>query len=78
LYKKYHQMKENEVQKALNRLNGGDGDPEEVMEEFANALTKKFLADPTQILKSASREGNKEMMEMIRELFKIEEGHNVP
>ncbi len=73
LYKKYHQMKENEIRKALNRLNGGTDDPEEVMEEFANALTKKFLAEPTQMLKEASREGNNEIMDLVRELFKIEE-----
>jgi glutamyl-tRNA reductase len=40
LYKKYHQMKENEIRKAVNQLNGGTDDSEEVMEEFANALTK--------------------------------------
>jgi glutamyl-tRNA reductase len=77
LYKKYHQMKENEIRKAINRLNGGNDDPEEVMEEFANALTKKFLAEPTQMLKEASREGNKEVMELVRDLFKIEEGLDV-
>lgn len=78
LYKKYHQMKENEVRKALNRLNGGEEDPEDIMEEFANALTKKFLADPTQMLKDASREGNMEMMNLVRELFRIEEGRDAP
>ena len=77
LYKKYHQMKGNEIRKAINRLNGGTDDPEEVMEEFANALTKKFLAEPTQMLKEASRDGNKEIMELVRELFKIEEGQEV-
>ncbi|NYT12061.1 MAG: glutamyl-tRNA reductase [Methanomassiliicoccales archaeon] len=76
LHLKYNNIKEREVRRALNRING-NCDHQKILDEFASSLTKRFLADPTESLKSASREEREEMMELARFLFKIKEEDNV-
>ncbi len=75
--KKYDSMKERETRKAMNRLNGGSDATEEVVADFANALTSRFLADPTEMLKNASREKREEILKAAKELFRLEEEKNV-
>jgi len=75
--KKYEIIKEREARKAINRLNGGSDDTETVVTDFANALASRFLADPTEMLKWASREKREEILKAARELFKLEEEKNV-
>lgn len=75
--KKYEAIKEREVRKAINRLNGGRDDLETVVEEFADALGGRFLADTTETLKWASREKREEILKAAKELFKLEERKDV-
>ncbi len=78
LYLKINDLKEREVRKAANRLASGAEPAEAVLADFADAITSKFLADPTETLKEASRQGDLEMFEIVEELFKIGGGPLVP
>lgn len=77
LYTKFNGIKEREVEKAARRLRAGD-DPKEVMDDLAEALINRFLADPTDYLKGASRIGDPHLSLMVMKLFKAEEPKHVP
>ncbi len=77
LYFKFNSLKDREMRKAANRLAAGTEPPASVLADFANSLTKKFLADPTEVLKEASRTGDVEMLEIVGELFKVEDDNIV-
>lgn len=72
LYVKMDEIKEREVRKAVNRLTCGQEPADAVLRDFANVMTSKFLADPIEALKHASREGDVEVFEIVRDLFKLE------
>jgi glutamyl-tRNA reductase len=76
LHMKYNIIKEREVSRAINRMDGSE-DHHRVLEEFASSLTSRFLADPTESLKRASREEREEMLELVKNLFKVKEESNV-
>lgn len=76
LHIKYQTIKEREVKKAINRLNG-TGDGARILKEFADSLVGKFLADPTAALKAASREGRIDVIQMAGQIFKIGGEENV-
>lgn len=71
MYLKYNSMKEREVRKALNRMAAGHEPPEAVLEDLANALTNKFLFEPTAALREASREGDMNKLIMMGNMFKM-------
>lgn len=76
LHLKYNNIKERELRRALNRMNG-NGEHQKILDEFATSLTKRFLADPTASIKDASREEKEEMLDLARLLFKVKEEDNV-
>ena len=71
LYRKFNEIREREVAKASNRLASGE-DAHEVIDDFARSLMNRFLADPTEVIKCATREGDDRLLAMTKELFKIE------
>ncbi len=75
---KMDELKEREVRRAMNRLNAGHDTAETVLRDFANVMTSKFLADPMEALKNASREGDTEMFSIVQGLFKLEGESYVP
>lgn len=77
LYRKFNGIRDREVRKAVGRARAGD-DVEEVMKDFADALIYRFLADPTETLKGASRNGEGQLPELVTRLFKTEERNDVP
>ncbi|MDW5562479.1 MAG: glutamyl-tRNA reductase [Methanomassiliicoccus sp.] len=77
LYGKYAEMKEREVRKALNRLSSGKEPADAVLQDLADVMTKKFLADPTKVLKEAFREGDEEIIEIIEGIFRLDGVINV-
>lgn len=77
VHTKYRGMKDREVSKALGRLRGGEG-AEEVLEDLASSLMGRFLADPTAAVKSASRQGDRGLLQSTRELFGLEVTQDVP
>jgi len=78
LYGKYFSLRDREVRKALNRLRSGREPAEVVLKDFADVITRKFLADPTVALKDACREGNEDFFEKVQSLFKLEGATIVP
>ena len=72
LYNKYAEMKEREVHKALNRLSSGKEPAEVVLQDLADVMTRKFLADPTEVLKDACREGDEEILEIVQGIFRLD------
>ena len=71
LYRKFNDIREREVVKASNRLAAGE-DAQEVIDDFARSLMKRFLADPTEVIKDATRQGDHRLLDLTKELFKIE------
>ncbi len=78
LYCRFNSLKEREVSKALNRLAAGNEPAEKVLSDFASSLTNKILADPTAMLKEASRMGDMETFALVGEIFKMEGAIVVP
>ncbi len=71
LYRKFNDIREREVAKASNRLASGE-DANQVIDDFARSLMKRFLADPTGVIKDATRQGDERLLDITKELFKIE------
>jgi glutamyl-tRNA reductase len=69
---KYHQLAEQELQRSLSRLEQGEN-PEQLMTELTRRLTNKFLHEPTQKLNQASREGDKDSVHRVKNLFSLEQ-----
>ena len=77
LYIKMNAIRDRELKRALARAKSGTN-MEVVMSEFAGSLTKKMLADQTEIVKEAYRSGNLDRINLIRQIFKIGVVVNVP
>ncbi|MFC7045940.1 glutamyl-tRNA reductase [Halobacteriaceae archaeon GCM10025711] len=66
--------RDRELERARNRLDDGDADPETVLEEFASALVGRVLADPTAALREAARRGDDDMVAAAGRLFDVDGG----
>ncbi len=78
IYRKFNDIKEKEVTKAINRAKANNADISEVINDFANSLTNRFLADPTTMLKTALKDGDEEVLTLMKDLFKLEGEIYVP
>mgnify|MGYP000864367534 FL=1 len=78
LYVRFNSLKEREVRKALNRLAAGTEPAEDVLNDFAGSMIKKLLADPTKMLKEASRDGDVQTLSLVGEMFRMEGNADVP
>ncbi|MFA5311795.1 MAG: glutamyl-tRNA reductase [Methanomassiliicoccales archaeon] len=76
IFSKYSKIKENEVRKAIARVKKGQDPIEKVMDDFGTALMGKFLADPTESLKGASRDGDGHFFDAAKLLFNVMEASN--
>lgn len=63
-------LKDIELKKAHKRLENGE-DPAQVLQQFANLMTNKFVHSPTVKMREASAEGRKDVMEWVQELFDL-------
>ncbi|MBB3170138.1 glutamyl-tRNA reductase [Simiduia aestuariiviva] len=63
-------LKNQEIKKALNNLNGG-AKPEVVLNQLANSLTNKLLHHPTTALRDASADGREDLIALAYELFAL-------
>jgi glutamyl-tRNA reductase len=73
LHREAAAIREAELERALNRLDDGQTDPEVVLEEFASALTGRLLGAPTDTLRTAARERDETAIRAARRLFDLEE-----
>jgi len=60
-----------EIEKALRSLEKGDK-PDQVLEALARGITNKLIHAPTVKLKHASSQGRDEFIELVRELFDLD------
>lgn len=65
------QVKQDELRKALRALASGTA-PEQVANQLANALTNKFLHQPSTALRDASAEGRADMLTLAQQLFALD------
>jgi len=63
-------IRDQELEKAIKRLNKGD-DAEAVVKTLANMLTNKLIHQPTVQMREASSEGRKEVMTWVQELYQL-------
>ena len=63
--------KNTELKKALNALQSG-ANPEQVLTQLANALTNKFLHQPTTALRDASADGREDILVIANHLFALD------
>jgi glutamyl-tRNA reductase len=78
LYLRSNALMEREVRKALSRLSGNGEAAEEIVRDLAASLTNKLLAEPTESLKLAIRQGNLELLEAFEILYNIRSENDVP
>lgn len=69
---KAEQLREQELQKALNQLRGG-ADADKVLNQLARNLTNKLLHAPTTALREASAKGEYDTLRLAHDLFAITE-----
>jgi glutamyl-tRNA reductase len=62
----------------MNRLLSGKEPAEAVLKDLADVMTSKFLADPTEALKDACRNGNEDIFQTVQVLFRLEGEMIVP
>jgi glutamyl-tRNA reductase len=62
-----------ELERALRRVESGDAAVDTVLADLASAITSRLLADPTESLREAARDGDDETVAAARRLFDIQE-----
>lgn len=73
LHRQAASIRGSELDRARQRVEAGETDIETVLEDFASALTSRLLADPTDALREAARDGNEQTVAAARQLFAIQE-----
>lgn len=64
-----------ELEKSRKQLKNGK-DPEEVLQRLAHGLTNKLLHQPTVQLRKASSDGRSDLLELVQELYQLDENDN--
>lgn len=72
LHRKATDIRRDELQRARTRLEHGENDPETVLADFASAITGQLLAEPTEQLRAAAREGDTGTIRAANRLFDID------
>lgn len=72
LHNEAARMRERELERAMNRIDDGDCDPDVVLSDFASALTGRLLADPTEALRTAARNGDTDTIAAAHRLFDLD------
>lgn len=67
-------VRESELEEALTRLEHAEDDCEAILAEFASALTGQLLAQPTDALRAAARNGDTDTIAAAEQLFDLEGG----
>jgi glutamyl-tRNA reductase len=72
LHREAADVREAELDRAKQRLADGEAAPEEVLEDFASALTGRLLGPPTDELRTAARERDETALRAARRLFDVD------
>ncbi|MCG8413104.1 MAG: glutamyl-tRNA reductase [Pseudomonadales bacterium] len=71
---KANDIRELELEKALRALEKGEL-PKAVLENLARTLTNKLIHAPSVQMKQASSEGRQEVLELIQQLYELDDGN---
>lgn len=71
LHTRVAKIRDSELAKAVNKLNGIDEHQKQVMHDMLVSVTKKILAEPTSALREASKNGEKQLISAAERLFKL-------
>jgi len=73
LYKRYHQVARDELNRTLNKLPGVSEAEKSHLEELARRIVNKLLHDPVQALRSAddSHQSSSQYVHAMERLFKL-------
>ncbi|MBU1914414.1 MAG: hypothetical protein KJ563_04390, partial [Candidatus Thermoplasmatota archaeon] len=72
LHTRVAEIRDSELAKAINKMNGIDEHQKKVMNDMLVSFTKKILAEPTNALREASKNGEKQLISAAERLFKLE------
>lgn len=78
LYSKIQKIRKKECEDAINKLSARHtiGDIErEVLEDMTNSFTNQILAEPTKILRNAAEYDNEQFLNIVAELFQLDNNH---
>lgn len=73
LREKAQGLSDTELEKAKRRLSQGE-DPEAVLQQLARSLTNKWLHEPSVFLRKAGREGRQDHINLVKELYSLDDG----
>ena len=75
LFRSHHeQIKQQELEKALARLNKGD-DPANVLNQLANQLTNKIIHRPSVQIRQAASQGEQPLLEAVSKLYQLDQSN---
>ncbi len=72
LHTRVAEIRDTEFTKAMNKLNGIGEQQKKVVRDMLMSVTKKILAEPTAVLREASKNGDKDMISAAETLFKLQ------
>lgn len=73
LHRRAASIRASELERARRRIESGEADVDTVLEDFGSALTSRLLADPTEALREAARDGNDRTVSAAGRLFDLGE-----
>ncbi|MCK9565319.1 MAG: glutamyl-tRNA reductase [Methanothrix sp.] len=76
LYSKAEVIKDQEVKRAMSKLSARHtlGEIElQVLQDMSHSIVNKIFSEPTKTLKRAAEQGNTEVLNVVSELFRLEE-----
>ncbi|MFZ2470375.1 MAG: glutamyl-tRNA reductase [Methanothrix sp.] len=76
LYSKAEVIKDQEVKRAMNKLSARHtlGEIElQVLQDMSHSLVNKIFSEPTKTIKRAAEQGDTEVLNVVSELFRLEE-----
>ncbi|MDY7083340.1 MAG: glutamyl-tRNA reductase, partial [Halobacteria archaeon] len=71
IYARAEEIRENETEKALQRLDGIDEDDEEVINDLTESLVNQLLSTPTQALKNAAASEDYDTLRSASQIFRL-------
>lgn len=66
----FDDIKNIELERSLSKLNGND-DAQQVLKEFANRLTQKFMHSPSKMIRQAGESNEQKVLEILAEAFEL-------
>ena len=66
----FDEIKNNELERSIAKLNGDD-QAQQILQEFANRLTQKFMHSPSKMIRQAGESNEQKVLEILAEAFDL-------